>query len=149
MFVFVWYMFDRCSVYCWYIFGICLVYVWYMFGIFRFSCFCYLFIIIYLLFIVCFFYCLCVSLLMAANVSTNTVVTNNSCFDPRTEDPESWECDCFEDFKRKCEQIEDSGALTSIYAIETCLRAIMCNIPNICPNYVVYFMVDFMVYNNN
>merc|ERR1719502_1098354 len=49
--------------------------------------------------------------------------------DPRTEDPESWECDCYEEGKEACSR-------TTIDVDEnTCLRANYCEYPKVCEHW--------------
>jgi hypothetical protein len=51
------------------------------------------------------------------------------CFNPRTEDVESWECDCWEAMEKRCQQIKSH---ISGFRPAHCMQAQMCLHPNLC-----------------
>eukprot|EP00747_Dinoflagellata_sp_TGD_P083780 gnl/TRDRNA2_/TRDRNA2_162254_c0_seq1.p1 gnl/TRDRNA2_/TRDRNA2_162254_c0~~gnl/TRDRNA2_/TRDRNA2_162254_c0_seq1.p1 ORF type:complete len:164 (+),score=23.14 gnl/TRDRNA2_/TRDRNA2_162254_c0_seq1:645-1136(+) len=61
-----------------------------------------------------------------ANISD--VGDSNACIYPPKEDPESWDCNCFEEMQEKCDRV----AGTPGYTMEMCLAAQYCLHPNIC-----------------
>merc|ERR1712061_773846 len=76
-------------------------------------------------------------ILVSAGVQEGSepVLTEDGCVDPRTEDPESWECDCYESFQAKCTAIKNHSAVRNNYTFGKCLRAILCDLPNMCPSW--------------
>eukprot|EP00747_Dinoflagellata_sp_TGD_P076407 gnl/TRDRNA2_/TRDRNA2_159140_c0_seq12.p1 gnl/TRDRNA2_/TRDRNA2_159140_c0~~gnl/TRDRNA2_/TRDRNA2_159140_c0_seq12.p1 ORF type:complete len:520 (+),score=55.33 gnl/TRDRNA2_/TRDRNA2_159140_c0_seq12:114-1673(+) len=54
--------------------------------------------------------------------------TSDMCLNPSEEDPMSWECDCYDEMKKRC---------TEMKAVDekTCLRAQMCMHEHICPEW--------------
>merc|ERR1712176_1429788 len=47
---------------------------------------------------------------------------------PQLEDPESWDCDCYDGIEKKCKTIESHPD----YTMEKCMRAIICQWDRIC-----------------
>eukprot|EP00747_Dinoflagellata_sp_TGD_P113263 gnl/TRDRNA2_/TRDRNA2_171665_c2_seq4.p1 gnl/TRDRNA2_/TRDRNA2_171665_c2~~gnl/TRDRNA2_/TRDRNA2_171665_c2_seq4.p1 ORF type:complete len:280 (-),score=44.26 gnl/TRDRNA2_/TRDRNA2_171665_c2_seq4:255-1094(-) len=54
------------------------------------------------------------------------------CIDPRTSDPESWDCDCFEEMHRRCEELGASQEFAFGGFGDLCLRAQYCMSDNVC-----------------
>jgi len=67
-----------------------------------------------------------------ATVTISRKRGNARCMDPETEDPESWDCDCYENFQRKCAGISETQGDTAIYTEAECLRAIFCSDHRVC-----------------
>ena len=58
----------------------------------------------------------------------------SECIDPITADPESWDCDCYDEMVRRCSEIISKHDLTG-FSMATCLRAEMCNNPLVCEDW--------------
>merc|ERR1719198_1114843 len=65
-------------------------------------------------------------------VAPGSSVDEKLCMDPRTEDPESWACDCYEKMKERCAAVEPS---ISGYDETLCLRAIFCEEDKVCTSW--------------
>merc|ERR1712039_17287 len=52
--------------------------------------------------------------------------TSARCVDPSNADPESWECDCYEEAHEACDRVEVE------HTDLECLRAHYCNFPDVC-----------------
>jgi len=57
--------------------------------------------------------------------------TSPQCMNPPTEDPESWECDCYDSIEAACIAIAD----TSGWTIERCTQAVFCTTEFVCQHW--------------
>merc|ERR1712157_388098 len=58
------------------------------------------------------------------------------CIDPSLEDPESWDCDCYEDMQERCHTLAlktTSEDLDTFYAL--CFRAQFCIFDRVCQDW--------------
>merc|ERR1719198_952857 len=62
-------------------------------------------------------------------VAPGSSVDEKLCMDPRTEDPESWACDCYERMKQRCASVKP---MISDYDESLCLRAQFCSEGKVC-----------------
>merc|ERR1711870_30265 len=62
-------------------------------------------------------------------------MNTTNCMDPRHEDPESWECDCYENMHKMCNAIRALESMHAEYSIEKCMRAILCDQNLTCPSW--------------
>eukprot|EP00747_Dinoflagellata_sp_TGD_P186119 gnl/TRDRNA2_/TRDRNA2_42999_c0_seq1.p1 gnl/TRDRNA2_/TRDRNA2_42999_c0~~gnl/TRDRNA2_/TRDRNA2_42999_c0_seq1.p1 ORF type:complete len:655 (-),score=77.11 gnl/TRDRNA2_/TRDRNA2_42999_c0_seq1:124-2088(-) len=60
------------------------------------------------------------------------------CIDPRTADPESWDCDCFEEMNKRCQDITERHAVDG-FTVPKCLRALFCVDPKVCNDWKKLF----------
>eukprot|EP00747_Dinoflagellata_sp_TGD_P118861 gnl/TRDRNA2_/TRDRNA2_172907_c0_seq1.p1 gnl/TRDRNA2_/TRDRNA2_172907_c0~~gnl/TRDRNA2_/TRDRNA2_172907_c0_seq1.p1 ORF type:complete len:717 (-),score=105.75 gnl/TRDRNA2_/TRDRNA2_172907_c0_seq1:422-2572(-) len=60
------------------------------------------------------------------------------CIDPRSADPESWDCDCFEEMHKRCKDKEDDHNVHG-FSTAICLRAMFCENPKVCQNWKALF----------
>jgi len=58
---------------------------------------------------------------LVSEATDSVSATDSPCFDPSTEDPESWECECFDEMAESC------GGPN-----EECIRKMMCNKCSLC-----------------
>lgn len=65
----------------------------------------------------------------------------SSCLNPATEDPESWDCDCYVDMKDICQRVQDRQEHED-YTDATCFRAIFCNTERVCDFWKASFCSD-------
>merc|ERR1712232_182747 len=64
------------------------------------------------------------------------------CMNPLVEDPESWDCDCFEAMQRRCAKVELVQKTADTYSLEKCLRAIFCLQHGVCESWKTQFCTD-------
>lgn len=61
------------------------------------------------------------------SLSLPHVATDSACIDPLHDDPESWDCDCFETMKQTCENVN--------HPMTQCMTALMCAHPRVCQSW--------------
>jgi len=59
---------------------------------------------------------------LVSEATESVSATDSSCIDPSTEDPESWECECFDEMSKSCDVPNQ----------EDCIRELMCNKCSLC-----------------
>eukprot|EP00747_Dinoflagellata_sp_TGD_P102833 gnl/TRDRNA2_/TRDRNA2_168778_c1_seq7.p1 gnl/TRDRNA2_/TRDRNA2_168778_c1~~gnl/TRDRNA2_/TRDRNA2_168778_c1_seq7.p1 ORF type:complete len:768 (-),score=96.51 gnl/TRDRNA2_/TRDRNA2_168778_c1_seq7:123-2231(-) len=70
-------------------------------------------------------------LLEVAKVGARSATTaDKECMNPDTEDPAAWQCDCWEEMQKRCEQVNHH--MSPNPALKTCLRAQFCLHPKVC-----------------
>merc|ERR1712048_1234878 len=72
---------------------------------------------------------------LALYTSNSTQVIDEAtdeCFYPPNIDPESWECDCYENMMLQCADIE---ATMSGYDVQVCVKAFICSTEIICEDW--------------
>eukprot|EP00747_Dinoflagellata_sp_TGD_P102828 gnl/TRDRNA2_/TRDRNA2_168778_c1_seq20.p1 gnl/TRDRNA2_/TRDRNA2_168778_c1~~gnl/TRDRNA2_/TRDRNA2_168778_c1_seq20.p1 ORF type:complete len:817 (-),score=96.32 gnl/TRDRNA2_/TRDRNA2_168778_c1_seq20:123-2378(-) len=57
-------------------------------------------------------------------------LADHECMNPDTEDPAAWQCDCWEEMQKRCEQVNHH--MSPNPALKTCLRAQFCLHPKVC-----------------
>jgi len=64
------------------------------------------------------------------NVTSENITNAPHCIYPPTEDPEGWNCDCFEEMHQRCRHL-DTANLTN-FSQTLCLRAVFCTSTRVC-----------------
>merc|ERR1712232_550766 len=54
------------------------------------------------------------------------------CMNPLVEDPESWDCDCYEVMHTRCDDISSLPVVQPVYSLSDCLRALLCHHDGVC-----------------